>query len=63
MTDPVDDPIKNALRDPNLTVESDGDRVTRRSVKELLQLNDLQKELRGEPQAPFATFRDTRYDG
>lgn len=63
MTDPVEDSITEALQDGNLTIESDGDRVTRRPVKDLVQQLDIVREIKTGKARPFGVLRDTRYEG
>lgn len=62
MADPREDRIIDAIADPNLTVESDGDRVTRRSVKELTQALDVVQERVTGRARPFAVIRQARYE-
>lgn len=63
MADPLEDRIIDAIADPNQTVEADGDRVTRRSVKELAEALDIVRAHRSGKPRSYATLRSTRYDG
>jgi|GEM_PF-6388891 len=63
MADPLEDRIIDAIADPNLTVEADGDRVTRRSMKELTEALDIVRERTAGKARPFATIRQARYEG
>lgn len=63
MADPLEDRIINAIADPNQTVEADGDRVTKRPVKELVHALDVVREHATGKSRPFATIRQARYDG
>lgn len=63
MTDPRKEALLDAVADPNLTVESDGDRLTRRSVKDIERALDvLDRHASGQNARPVAVLRETRFE-